>query len=166
MAPWRRREEGGILGASCYTRQVGRRRSWRRVVQFHEIPRRTVGKAVLGSWCYTRKDGQRSSRRIAAQFQGIPSGVSLGTISPEGSRGDPWVLVLYQEGWDSGDPWVLVLYQEDWNSGGPSGGRLDSREFPAVYRSVQIPQETATTRSTPVRARGDGVIGDPSSIPG
>ena len=49
----------------------------------------------------------------------------------------------YQEGWDSGDPWVLVLYQEDWNSGGPSGWRLDSREFPAVYRSVQIPQKAA-----------------------
>ena len=74
--------------------------------------------------------------------------------------------MLYQESWDSGDPWVLVLYQEDWNSGGPSGWRLDSREFPAVYRSVQIPQKTATTRSTPVSASGDGVIGDPSSIPG
>ena len=151
MAPWWRREEGGILGAWCYTRQVGRRRSWRRVVQFPEIPRRTAAKAVLGPWCYTRKNGQRCSRRKAAQFQGIPSGVTLGTNSLEGSGGDPWVMVLYQEDWDSGDP---------------SGWRLDSKEFPAVWRSAQIPQKAATTWSTPVTAGGDGVIGNPSSIPG
>ena len=59
-----------------------------------------------------------------------------------------------------------MLYQEDWNSSGPKGWQLDSREFPAVYHSVQIPQKTATTQSIPVTASGDGVIGDPSSIPG
>ena len=84
---------------------------------------------------------------MVTQFQGIPSGVALGTNSPEGGggdpwvlvlyqedwdSGDPWVLVLYQEDWDSGDPWVLVLYQEDWDSGNPSRWRLNSREFPAV----------------------------------
>ena len=74
--------------------------------------------------------------------------------------------MLYQEDWNSGDPWDLVLYQEDWNSGGPSGWQLDSREFPVVYRSVQIPQKTAMTQSTLVTAGVDGVIGDPSSIPG
>ena len=113
----RRSEEGGILGAWYYTRQVGRRRSWRRVVQFQGIPRRTAAKAVLGSWCYTRRNGQRRSKRMATQFQGIPSGVTLSTNSPEGGGGDPWVLVLYQEDWDSGDP-------NRW--------RLNSREFPAV----------------------------------
>ena len=59
-----------------------------------------------------------------------------------------------------------MLYQEDWNSSGPNGWRLDSREFPAVYRSVQIPQKTGATRSTPVTASGDGVNVGPSSIPG
>ena len=54
---------------------------------------------------------------MVTQFQGIPRGVTLGTNSPEGGEGDPW---------------VLVLYQEDWGSGDPSGWRLNSREFPAV----------------------------------
>ena len=65
------------------TRQGRRRRSWRRVGWFPDIPRRTAAKVVLESWCYTRKGGQRSSRRIAAQFQGIPSSVVLGTNSPD-----------------------------------------------------------------------------------
>ena len=85
------------------TRQGWRRRSWLRVSWVPEIPRRTAAKVVLESWCYTRKGGQRYSRRIAAQFQGIPSGVALGTNSPEGSRGGPWGLELYQECWNSGD---------------------------------------------------------------
>ena len=63
-----------------------------------------AAKVVLGSWCYTRRNRQRCSQRKAAQFQGIPSGVTPGTNSPEGSGGDPWVLVLYQEDGDSGDP--------------------------------------------------------------
>ena len=37
-------EEGGILGAWYYTRQVGRRRSLRRAVQVQGIPRRTAAK--------------------------------------------------------------------------------------------------------------------------
>ena len=88
---------------------------------------------------------------MATQFRGIPSGVTLGTNSPEGGEGDPW---------------VLVLYQEDWGSGDPSGWRLNSREFPAVWRSAQIPQKAATAWSTPVAAGGGGVIGNPSSVPG
>ena len=113
MSSWRRSEEGGILGAWYYTRQVGRRRSWRRVVQFQGIPRRTVAKAVLGSWCYTRRNGQRCSQ----------------------ADGDP-----------------------------------NSREFPAVWRSAQIPQKAAEvilgswcyTRRTGIAViQADGV-----SIPG
>ena len=115
------------------------------------IPRGTSAKAVLGSWCYTRRNGQRCSKRKATQFQGIPSGVTLGTNSPEGSGGDPG---------------VTGLYQEDWGSGDPSGRRLDSREFPAVWRSAQVPQKAAATWVIPVAARGDGVNGNPSSIPG
>ena len=102
--------------------RLGRRRSWRRVSWVPEIPRRTAAKVVLESWCYTRKGVQRYSRRIAAQFQGIPSSVALGTNSPEGGRGGPWGLELYQECWNSGGPWVLVLYQEDWDRSGPRGG--------------------------------------------
>ena len=54
------------------------------------------GKVVLESWYYTRRVVQRYSRGIAAQFQGIPNGVSLGTNSPEGSRGGPGGLELHQ----------------------------------------------------------------------
>ena len=103
------------------TRQGWRCRSWQRVGCFPGIPRRTVAKVVLESWCYTRKGWQRCSRRIVAQFQGIPSGVALGTNSPEGSRGDPWDLELYQECWNSGGPWGLVLHQADWDRSGPRG---------------------------------------------
>ena len=84
---------------------------------FRGFQRRMAAKAVLGSRCYTRRNGQRCSKRMATQFQGIPSGVTLGTNSPEDGGGDPWVLVFYQEDWDSGDP---------------SRWRLNSREFPAV----------------------------------
>ena len=68
-------EEGGILGAWYYTRQVGRRRSLRRAVQFQGISRRTAAK---------------------------------------------------------GNPRVLVLYQEEWGSIDLSGWPSNSREFQAV----------------------------------
>ena len=58
---------------------------------------------VLESWCYTRKGVQQYSRRNAAQFQGIPNGVSLDTNSPEGGRGGPGGLVLYQGDWIPGN---------------------------------------------------------------
>ena len=85
---------------------MGRRRSWRRVVQFQGIPRRTAAKAVLGSWCYTRRDGQRCSKWKATQFQGIPSGVTLGTNSPEG--GDDLIYTSSSR-WRWCD-WQSVLY--------------------------------------------------------
>ena len=67
--------EGGILGAWCYTRQVGQRRSLRRTIQVQGIPRRTAAK---------------------------------------------------------GNPRVLVLYQEEGGSVDPSGEPSNCREFQVV----------------------------------
>ena len=50
---------------------------------------------ILGPWCYTRQVGQRRSVRRAVQVQGIPRTVA---------KGNPRVLVLYQEEWGSVDP--------------------------------------------------------------
>ena len=43
-----------------------------------------------------QESGPAVFQEFAAQFQGIPNGVLLGTNSPEGGRGGPGGLVLYQ----------------------------------------------------------------------
>ena len=88
-------EESGILGAWCYTRQVGRRRSLPRVVQVQGIPRGTAAKAILESWCYTRRNGAvsiqaggrsipGSSRRCSLRLNSREAATSRST--PVGSR--------------------------------------------------------------------------------
>ena len=64
---------------------------------------------ILGAWCYTRQVGQRRSLRIAVQVQRIPGRTAA-----------------------KGNPGVLVLYQEEWGSVDPSGEPSNSREFQVV----------------------------------
>ena len=51
---------------------------------------------ILGAWCYTRQVGQRRTLWRAVQVQGIPGRTA--------AKGNPRVLVLYQEEWGSVDP--------------------------------------------------------------
>ena len=72
--------EGGILGAWCYTRQVGQRRSLRRAVQLPGIPRRTAAKGSSSPGVIPGGMGQRRSKQRTVQFQGVPGGVACGSI--------------------------------------------------------------------------------------
>ena len=96
-------EEGGILGAWYYTRQVRQRRSWRRVVQ--GIPR-TAAKAILGSWCYTRRNGAAviqadgdpipgNSRRCGARHNSPGGGDVLIYTNSSRRRWCDWQSVIY-----------------------------------------------------------------------
>ena len=92
---------------------------WYKIVlgEIHSIPggmnisfgRSSREGGILGAWCYTRQVGQRRSLRRAVQVQGIPRRTAA-----------------------KGNPRVLVLYQEEWGSVDPSGAPSNSWEFQVV----------------------------------
>ena len=98
---------------------------------------------ILGAWYYTRQVGRRRSLRKAVQFQGIPSRTAA-----------------------KGNPRVLVLYQEEWGSVDPSAWPSNSREFQVVLRAARFQGRRRCLNLHQWAAGGGGVICSPSSIPG
>ena len=77
--------EGGILGAWCYTRQVGQRRS---LTESRPSPgdsrEESSEEAILESWCYTRRNGAASIQVESRPIPGNSRWCSAWLSSKEG----------------------------------------------------------------------------------
>ena len=99
-------EEGGILGAWYYTRQVGDVDPGGESSNVQGILRRTAAKAILESWCCTRRNGAAviqadgypipgSSRRGSARHNSQGGGDVLIYTSGSRRRWCDWQSVIY-----------------------------------------------------------------------